>query len=155
VYLAVRKASGIGAGNGPMISYHDAFEGIAKWVGFLPNADRIAMDTHPYLCFGPQNPAPIAQQVNGPCTMWGPEFNTSMGAFGFTAAGEWSVAVTDCGTFVNGAGLGARYDGTFDGAQAIGSCAPWLNYATWSQDLKTSTQQLALASMDALQVSTL
>jgi len=151
VYQTVRTASGIGAGNGPFISYHDAFVGIAGWAGFLPGADRIAIDTHPYLCFGPQNNNPMTTWAQQPCANWAAEFNKSMTQFGFSMAGEWSLAVTDCGTFVNGVGNGARYDGTYLNSPVIGSCAPWLNYQTWSADLKTQTQQLALQSMDALQ----
>lgn len=154
MYQTVRTASGIGAGNGPFISYHDAFVGIAGWAGFLPGADRIAIDTHPYLCFGPQNNNPMTTWAQQPCANWAAEFNKSMTQFGFSMAGEWSLAVTDCGTFVNGVGNGARYDGTYLNSPVIGSCAPWLNYQTWSADLKTQTQQLALQSMDALQVST-
>jgi glucan 1,3-beta-glucosidase len=154
-YTLIRQASGTGAGKGPIISYHDAFSGLNNWVGFFPGADRIALDTHPYLAFGGQNPAPMAARVNEPCGNWAAEFNDSMGAFGYTMAGEWSLAINDCGTFVNGAGNGARYDGTFDNSPVTGSCAPWVDYTTWSQDLKTSTQQFALASMDSLQVSTL
>jgi aryl-phospho-beta-D-glucosidase BglC (GH1 family) len=37
--------------------------------------------------------------------------NDSMTAFGLTSAGEFSNAINDCGTFLNGVGLGARYDG--------------------------------------------
>jgi len=151
VYQTVRKASGIGAGKGPMISYHDAFVGIAGWAGFLPGADRIAIDTHPYLCFGPQNANPMATWAGQPCANWGAEFNKSMTQFGFSVAGEWSLAINDCGTFVNGVGNGARYDGTYLNSPVTGDCGPWLDYATWSQDLKTQTQQLALASMDSLQ----
>ncbi|KAI0256787.1 glycoside hydrolase superfamily [Lactifluus subvellereus] len=150
-YNIVRTASGIGAGKGPMISYHDGFVGMAGWAGWLPTADRIAIDTHPYLCFGPQNPAPMAARVQEPCGNWGATLNTSMGAFGMSIAGEWSLAINDCGTFVNGAGMGARWDGTFGDAVRTGDCGPWLDYGTWSQDLKTQTQQFALASMDALQ----
>jgi glucan 1,3-beta-glucosidase len=54
-YNIVRAASG--AGNNPWISYHEAFAGLSNWVGFLPGADRIGLDQHPYvshLCMRPR-----------------------------------------------------------------------------------------------------
>lgn len=47
--------------------------------------------------------------------------NTSMSSgLGFTAAGEWSNAINDCGLFVNGVGLGTRYEGTYAGSNGQG-----------------------------------
>jgi glucan 1,3-beta-glucosidase len=43
-----------------------------------------------------------------------------------TATGEWSGAMTDCAKYLNGRGVGARYDGTYNyegtGSSYIGSC---------------------------------
>jgi len=119
-YEIIRAAGGTGSGNGPIVSYHDAFFGAAKWAGWLPGADRIALDLHTYVCFGPQSDQTIAEQVQKPCAAWGAMMNTSMGAFGLTAAGEFSNAVTDCGKWVNGVGLGARYDGTMQDETGAG-----------------------------------
>lgn len=63
------------------------------------------------MCFGTQPTTPIADNVNGACSAWGAQMNTSMDAFGMTAAGEFSLAVTDCGKYLNGVGLGTRYEG--------------------------------------------
>lgn len=153
-YNYVRLASGTGTGNGPMVSFHDGFAGATQWAGFLPGADRIALDLHPYLCFGTQTSSPMSSLVNTPCTSWGSGINQSMSAFGLTAAGEFSNAINDCGLFVNGVGLGTRYEGTYTGTwPTVGSCSSWDDYTTWNQTLKDSTKQFALASMDALQVS--
>ena len=153
-YSIVRRASGIGEGNGPMISYHDGFMGLADWAGFLPGADRIAMDLHPYLCFGAQSANPVSSFVNTPCSAWGATMNTSMSAFGLSAAGEFSLAINDCGLYVNGVNLGTRYEGTYTGDwPRIGSCDGTLDWQNWDANTKASYEQLALASMDALQVS--
>lgn len=153
-YNVVRKASGTGQGQGPFISYHEAFLGLPKWAGFLPNADRIAMDLHPYICFGGQSSAPMSTYKDTPCQAWGQELNASMGAFGLTAAGEWSNAVTDCGLYVNGVNLGQRYDGTYtaDGGShpSVGSCDPWNNWQSYSAGMKNDIKNFALSSMDAL-----
>jgi aryl-phospho-beta-D-glucosidase BglC (GH1 family) len=152
-YNGVRKASGIGEGNGPFISYHDGFLGLSQWAGFLPNADRIALDDHPYLCFDGQSSAPMSSYAQTPCTTWGGMMNTSMSAFGFTTAGEFSNAVTDCGLFVNGVGVGTRYEGTYTPGTwpVVGSCTPWTDWQSWNSTMKSDIEQFALASMDALQ----
>lgn len=46
-YDIVRNASG--PGNPPTISFHEAFEGLDKWQSFLPGADNVALDNHPYV----------------------------------------------------------------------------------------------------------
>lgn len=152
-YDNVREASGIGEGNGPFISYHDGFLGLPQWAGWLPNADRIALDNHPYICFDGQSSAPMSSYAQTPCTTWGGTMNTSMNAFGFTAAGEFSNAVTDCGLYLNGVGLGTRYEGTYTPGTwpVIGSCTPWTDWQGWNSTMKASIEQFALASMDALQ----
>ncbi|KAG1858453.1 glycoside hydrolase family 5 protein [Suillus subalutaceus] len=152
-YNDVREASGIGEGNGPFISYHDGFLGLPQWAGFLPNADRIALDDHPYLCFDAQSSAPMSSYAQTPCTAWGGMMNTSMSAFGFTTAGEFSNAVTDCGLYVNGVGVGTRYEGTYTPGTwpVVGNCTTWTDWQSWNSTMISSIEQFALASMDALQ----
>ncbi|KAA1471083.1 exo-beta-1,3-glucanase [Dentipellis sp. KUC8613] len=152
-YNLVRQASGTGAGNGPFVSYHDGFLGLDKWSGFMTGADRIALDYHPYLCFSTQSSQSMHQQIKAPCDAWGAQMNASMGSFGLTAAGEFSNAVTDCGLYVNGVGLGTRYEGTYTPGNwpAIGSCQPWTDWQNWNQAMKNDIKSFALASMDALQ----
>ncbi|KAF8509917.1 glycoside hydrolase family 5 protein [Gautieria morchelliformis] len=152
-YNIVREASGVGEGNGPMVSFHDGFESLTNWVGFLTNADRVSMDTHPYFAFGGQSSAAISSYAPQACSTWGPMINNSMGAFGMTTAGEFSLGTNDCGLFVNGVGLGTRYEGTFAGGPttATGSCAQWDNWQAYSADTKNQLKQFAMSSMDALQ----
>lgn len=66
----MRNIGGIGQGNGPFITYHDGFTkpravSIAQggWNGFLPGADRVGIDTHPYLCFDTPNNDGLAYQA--------------------------------------------------------------------------------------------
>ncbi|KAG6334871.1 hypothetical protein ID866_4212 [Astraeus odoratus] len=151
-YDYVRTASGIGEGQGPFISLHDGFLGLTEWAGFLPNADRVALDQHPYLCFTTQSDAAMSTYAQTPCNAWAQSFNTSMSAFGLTGAGEWSNAVTDCGLWVNGVGLGTRYEGTYPGDwPAVGNCTTWTDWQNWDDTMKQGIMNFALASMDALQ----
>jgi glucan 1,3-beta-glucosidase len=56
----IRSITGYGEGNGPYISIHDGFVGLSSWADFLPQSDRIALDTHPYFAFsGSSATAPI------------------------------------------------------------------------------------------------
>jgi glucan 1,3-beta-glucosidase len=173
-YDIVRNATG--AGNGPTISYHEAFMGLDKWQDLLPGADNIGLDFHPYvrilchmcyidphrcfsqLCFANQPSDDMPNHVNAPCQAWGSQMNNSMDTFGLTAAGEFSLAITDCGTFVNGVDLGTRYEGDYkdpDGTQwsRTGSCDRWVKWQNWDDTFKKAMNQFAQASFDSLQVS--
>lgn len=153
-YSITRNAGGTGQGNGPYVSFHDAFFPRSSWANFIPNADRTTLDSHPYLCFNGQSSAPMSSYATTPCTAWGGLVNTSMSAFGLTNAGEFSNAVTDCGLFLNGVNLGTRYEGTYPGVwPVVGSCTPWTDWQNYDSATKQAIRQFALASMDALQVS--
>lgn len=57
----------------------------------------------------------------------------------YTVSGEWSNAVTDCAKWLNGRGVGARWDGTWQPDQpTFGSCDSYTgNMSTFSDDYKT------------------
>ncbi|KAF7345315.1 Glycoside hydrolase [Mycena sanguinolenta] len=153
-YNNVRLASGIGAGNGPFVSFHEGFLGPQQWSGFLPNADRASLDMHTYLCFQGQEATPVTGRTSDPCNAWGSLFNSTMTNFGMIVAGEWSLALTDCGLYVNGVGLGTRYEGDYPGSPttSLGNCTTdWLDWQNWDAPTKAGYMALAQSSMDALQ----
>ncbi|WOO83892.1 putative glucan 1,3-beta-glucosidase D [Vanrija pseudolonga] len=157
-YTQIRKVTGIGAGKGPMLSMHDAFVGIDKWYGFLPGADRLALDQHPYLIFqdqpaGSTGQGDFAQLAPLPCNAWAAGTNNTSNQFGANTAGEWSAAINDCGQWLNGVGLGQRYDGTFAGYQGkgVGTCDYWNDHTQWTQATKDGLKQFVMSSMDSLQ----
>jgi len=152
-YKIVREASGTGEGKGPWISIHDGFRSRSDFAGFMENADRITLDTHPYLCFSTQSDAPMSSYAKTPCTAWAKNVNDSMNAFGLTNAGEFSNAVTDCGWLLNGVGDGVRYEGNYKvgSAPRIGSCDEWNDWTKFTDSRKRDIKNFALASMDALQ----
>ncbi|CAL9732218.1 glucan 1,3-beta-glucosidase I/II [Monosporozyma unispora] len=68
--------------------------------------------------------------------------------------GEWSGAITDCATWVNGLDVGARYDGsyyntTFFTTQAdlTGVCQSQNEISQWSDDYRTSVRQFIEAQL--------
>jgi len=148
----IRNITGYGEGNGPFINIHEGFAGMQAWAGYLAGSDRIALDLHPYFAFdAPASVAPPSSFVGSPCSSWGPELNTSMQQFGFSMAGEWSVAINDCGYWVNGVGLGNRVEGSYPGSTAVGNCSTFDAWESWDAGFKTGLNDLALSTMDALQ----
>ncbi|GAA95845.1 glycoside hydrolase family 5 protein [Mixia osmundae IAM 14324] len=155
VYQTSRAITGTGAGNGPLLVLHDGFIGEPAWVGFLAGADRLGLDFHGYFAFGTQNNDGVAYQATKPCTFWGANMATSSQNFGLTMGGEYSLAINDCGLFVNNVGYGSRYDGTYPNATsptttAVGDCDTWNDWTTWSDATKAGLMDMALASMSAL-----
>jgi aryl-phospho-beta-D-glucosidase BglC (GH1 family) len=149
----IRNITGFGEGNGPYITIHDGFAGLAQWANFLPNSDRIAIDVHPYFAFdGQPNTAPLAVddgtgESGGvwplqACNTFGPDMNVSQTAFGVSMAGEFSSAINDCGLYLLGVGNAATY---------TGDCTTFTNWQSWNQTMKDGLLDFSLASMDALQ----
>ncbi|KAK4049288.1 hypothetical protein OIV83_004225 [Microbotryomycetes sp. JL201] len=167
-YEMIRGVTGYGKGNGPFIAFHDGFplqNGIPDsefdvsnggWLDFLPGMDRVSLDTHPYLCFSEPNNDGLAYQASKPCTYWAEKMNLTTARFGFSQAAEWSLAINDCGKWLNNVGNGQRYEGTYvtPGTstrpfEGLGSCDDWTNYPAWSDDRKQGLMQVAMAHMDA------
>lgn len=61
----------------------------------------------------------------------------------FTIIGEWSTAVTDCAKWLNGRGVGSRWDGTYAANEPVfGNCTGWSgNMSTFSDDYKAFLRQ--------------
>ena len=56
--------------------------------------------------------------------------------------GEWSPAATDCAKYLNGRGIGSRYNGTYSGSKRVGSCTGLTGKAsTFSDSYKTFLRQ--------------
>ncbi|PLW31189.1 hypothetical protein PCANC_23171 [Puccinia coronata f. sp. avenae] len=165
VYKMMRGITGYGLGKGPMMIIHDGFQGAGAghtgWGGYLKGADRIGLDTHTYFAFDKQSNDSLGYNSFKPCTYWAKGFNQTNTDFGFNFAGEYSLAVNDCGLWLNNIGVGSRYDGTYPSTNSpdtknfpkVGSCDPWTDYRTWSPDMKKSIADLAATSQDALQNS--
>ncbi|KAG0149057.1 hypothetical protein CROQUDRAFT_669529 [Cronartium quercuum f. sp. fusiforme G11] len=165
VYNMVRSITGYGLGKGPMIVIHDGFTGQGAghlgWGGYLKGADRLGLDTHTYFAFDKQSNDSMDYNAFKPCTYWAKSFNQTNADFGFNFAGEYSLAINDCGQWINNIGVGSRFDGTYPSSTApdttnfptVGSCTAWNDYSTWSPELKKNLIALADSSMDAMQNS--
>ncbi|KAK7053265.1 hypothetical protein VNI00_003891 [Paramarasmius palmivorus] len=150
-YRIIREITGIG--EGAWISYHDAFRPRDAWAGFMANADRIMLDDHPYIAFGGQDARGWGAKSDQVCA-WSADVKKSMSAFGMTAAGEFSLAINDCGLWVTGVGDGTRYEGDYKPDPTfprIGSCTTWTDWTQFTATTKAEMKQFAMSSFDALQ----
>jgi len=56
--------------------------------------------------------------------------------------GEWVPASNDCAKYLNGRGVGSRYEGSFPGSTRVGSCSGLTGQAsTFSDSYKTFLRQ--------------
>ncbi|KZT07815.1 glycoside hydrolase family 5 protein [Laetiporus sulphureus 93-53] len=136
-YSVVRNATG--TENQVMIG--DAFLGVDSWQAFLtpPEGQGVIMDYHEYQIFNyDQLEYTEDEHINSSCSL----LNTLQSYENsnlHTIIGEWSNAITDCAKWLNGRGVGARWDGTYaSGQAALGSCDGYTgNMTTFSEDYKT------------------
>ncbi|OJT09588.1 hypothetical protein TRAPUB_13965 [Trametes pubescens] len=161
-YEIVRKASGMGEGKGPWVIFHDVFLSLSHWMSFLQNTDRMQLDVHQYICFNGQSADNYTARVKADlaCDTWGTGVrvldglrNNSMSSFGMTHISEWSLGINDCGLWLNGVDLSARYNGTFmlGNYPKVGDCSEYTDYMQYDDTWKVSMKQFALQSMSALQ----
>ncbi|KAH7107767.1 glycoside hydrolase [Auriculariales sp. MPI-PUGE-AT-0066] len=151
VYDMIRGITGVG--KGPLISIHDGFLPFDRWTGFLTNADRVGWDTHFYFAFAktPSN-ASLPTWSENVCTKQQPKMTAALKSLGHINAGEFSLAINDCGLNVNGVGLGQRYEGTLIGNDkpAAGNCSDWDIWENYTADTKAGLKDFALHEFDAL-----
>lgn len=137
-YDAVRTA----AGNGIKVMIGDAFLGVQNWNGFLtyPRGQGVIMDFHEYQIFSdPELSRSFDEHVAFACT-YSDNLSSYQSSNIWTIVGEWSNAVTDCAKWLNGRGVGSRWDGTWfpSNSQYHGSCTNFTgSYSGFSSTYKT------------------
>ncbi|AET38598.1 glycoside hydrolase family 5 protein Ecym_3088 [Eremothecium cymbalariae DBVPG len=71
----------------------------------------------------------------------------------WNVVGEWSAALTDCAKWLNGVGVGYRWDGTYSpGSTAFGSCEHNDDISRWSPERVANTRRYVEAQLDAFEV---
>lgn len=148
---------------------HDAFQPLSYWDNFMPRNQYtgVAIDTHIYQMFTDQvcsppmsldafNQHPLMKilspqevslsetgHIQSACGNAGTLSNFDKNQL-YTIVGEWTPAMTDCAKYLNGRGVGARYDGSISpGAPVYGSCIGQTGSgSTFSQDYKTFLRQM-------------
>lgn len=123
-YYAVRYPSGSQQNTNVDVMVHDGFQDLSYWHDKLqpPTFQGVLLDTHQYSVFSPEQVAlSNTDRLNYFCSL-----RSTIGGVNphlYTIVGEWTNAPTDCAKYLNGRGVGARYDGTYPGTSKVGSCS--------------------------------
>ncbi|KAG8732972.1 exo-1,3-beta-glucanase [Ceratobasidium sp. 414] len=141
---------------GPLLEViHDAFQPLSSWSGFMkyPKFEGVAMDTHHYEVFSDAEVSMSwPQHIQTACN-----FGTNIVARYassnlWTFVGEWTTSPYDCAKYLNGRGVGARYDGTYPGSTKHGDCTPFTGSRNkFSQEYKTFLRQFYEAQVSAFE----
>jgi glucan 1,3-beta-glucosidase len=132
------------------VTFHDCFESITSWNSWGSGMWALLEDTHHYEVFDQGSVSmDTASHVSTACA-----FGTSMTQVNkWIISGEWTGAMTDCATNLNGYGKGARYDGSLAGSTYVGSCGG-LSSGSVSQlpaSTKQSMRMFVEAQLDAFE----
>ncbi|KAL7422509.1 hypothetical protein Q5752_003157 [Cryptotrichosporon argae] len=121
---------GSGAESNLVVSIHDGFQPLSTFDDFMPAPSfvDVLLDTHNYQVFADEYVAwDEATHISQVCA----QAANYAGAPLWLVVGEWSLAITDCATWLNGRNVGARYDGTYAGDSTyVGSCDGWSGSGT-------------------------
>jgi len=133
----------------------DAFAAPSSYNGFLTpsdnNAQNVIIDHHEYQVFTDNQVAfPNSEHVQQVCAGSG----AYTGADKWTIVGEWTGAETDCAKYLNGYGIGARYDGSYPGSFYVGSCATKSNIAAWDDTQRNDVRQYIEAQLTVFEERT-
>ncbi|KAG5651666.1 hypothetical protein H0H81_007862 [Sphagnurus paluster] len=146
-----------------VVVIHDAFQPISYWQGFMPKPtyEGVILDTHIYQMFSvavcmifhhdearhllicvttsQENQRSDAEHIKDACSRADVLASSSLPV----VVGEWTPGATDCAKYLNGRGVGSRYEGTHpDSTYAIGSCVGKTGEAsTFSSSYKTFLRQ--------------
>ncbi|CAO3599171.1 unnamed protein product [Absidia cylindrospora] len=131
--------------------------------GFFKDFDRAFLETHMYLIFDPDlvNMDREKQSVF-PCHTWGPRIAEANRVVIPTMVGEFSFATNDCGKYLNGVGVGNRYENTLgdddDAKQqkcshddACNKCAHIEDWGSWTSDYKHFLNSFVQRQMHAFE----
>ncbi|KAI9470800.1 MAG: glycoside hydrolase superfamily [Benjaminiella poitrasii] len=156
-YEALRKT--LSDSIGPILTYHDGFLPLKQWFGFFKDIYKsVVLETHLYLIFNNDLVAmPRHLQAEFPCNSWKKDLKEASTHAAPIMVGEFSLATNDCAKYLNGVGLGARYDGTLDdsGSPVCANCTcegvdDWTQF---TEDYKGFLLQFLEKQMDAYESS--
>ncbi|WWD19081.1 hypothetical protein CI109_103539 [Kwoniella shandongensis] len=101
---------------------HDGFQPLSTYNNYMtsPNYEGVFLDTHNYQVFNDDFQTwTWDQHISGICSKAGTYSQSPL----WLMVGEWSLATTDCAKWLNGRGIGARYDGSYSGSPYVGTCS--------------------------------
>ncbi|KAL2826827.1 glycoside hydrolase superfamily [Aspergillus cavernicola] len=131
----------------------DGFLQPESWNGFMAD-EEVVIDTHHYEVFENEQAAwDIDQHVSAACQL-GIQHLEAVDKP--VIVGEWTGALTDCTRYLNGKGIGVRYEGTLASSAAVGACGSKSegSVANLSPDEIVNTRRFIEAQLDAFELRT-
>ncbi|CCF57582.1 hypothetical protein KAFR_0C05910 [Kazachstania africana CBS 2517] len=150
---------------------HDAFEGVdyfnldfnpqyrnvsdqyANLTEFNYDAQNILVDHHHYEVFTDYQLAETQYARIMNIINYGESINEQLG-YHPAVVGEWSGALTDCATWLNGVGVGARYDGSYYNTtlyttndSPVGNCTSQMPIEEWTSEYREQVRQFVEAQL--------
>ena len=135
---------------------HDAFQKANYFDDQLTveqGAFGVLVDHHHYQVFSPEE---VGRTIDEHISVVCEQGKETLTEAHWNVVGEWSAALTDCTKWLNGVGIGARYDGSFvknqDTSYWIGSCEGSQDISTWTSDKKDNYRKYIEAQLDAYEI---
>jgi len=130
------------AGDNIQVMINDGFLGVDSWTNFLtsPKSTGAVMDTHMYQIFSDlELSRSFDEHIQFTCSQI-PTYTNFARSNIWTIIGEWTTSPTDCTLWLNGRGIGSRWEGDLGSApdqEVFGSCDGWTgSYANFSTSFK-------------------
>lgn len=135
---------------------HDGFVSPSNWNGFLSvsdnNAQNVVIDHHEYQVFTNAFVAMQPWQHRQYVCNNAPSY--ASGTDKWVVVGEWTAAETDCAPYLNGYGVGARYDGSYPGSSFVGSCSGVSDISTWDSTKRGDVRGYIEAQLQVFEAHT-
>lgn len=128
--------------------FSDGFINPTPWDGFISDSGNIVMDNHHYEVFDINLlRMSVDDHVRSVCDFGRTQLAPATKP---VVVGEWTGAMTDCARYLNGRGVGARYDGAM-GGESVGDCGPFIqgSVSDLSPDDQKNMRRFIEAQLDA------
>ncbi|EAU35651.1 glucan 1,3-beta-glucosidase precursor [Aspergillus terreus NIH2624] len=128
--------------------FSDGFINPTPWNGFISDSGNIVMDNHHYEVFDINLlRMSVDDHVRSVCDFGRTQLAPATKP---VVVGEWTGAMTDCARYLNGRGVGARYDGAM-GGESVGDCGPFIqgSVSDLSPDDQKNMRRFIEAQLDA------
>ncbi|KAI9730364.1 MAG: exo-1,3-beta-glucanase [Cirrosporium novae-zelandiae] len=137
------------------IMLHDAFKDADYWTGFLMPSDNdathVIIDHHEYQVFTDEEVAMSADEHAEYVCSAASSYTSSDH---WHVVGEWSAALTDCALYLNGYGIGARYDGTYPDSSYVASCSGINSISSWNSTYGDDVRRYIETQLDVFEEGT-
>ncbi|PWN30870.1 glycoside hydrolase [Jaminaea rosea] len=120
-YYAVRYAQGSNP-TSVNVAFQEGFQNLNVYDNFMrpPNFQNVLLDHHIYSIFNENIYLSHKDRLQYYCNQRG-DISSANGKH-YLVTGEWTTSPTDCTRYLNGRGIGSRYDGSYSGFNSQGSC---------------------------------